>query len=475
MSKNKKKKSEVVVVMKKKSTMKAKKPKKSKNPNIIKGKGGYISDLVADGGAWLGKKAGGWLGDRVEDIFGVGNYTAHNSIVNPSVSSQAKFSGKTHVVKREFYGDVLSSVDFGVQYVIPVNPGVITPWCGNIARNYQQWRGNGLVIQYVSESGVAISGDNVSLGWVGCAPVFNAGEPVPTTESSFLNYDGVVSGLPSQNLVMGFEMAKNKNVLEAQYVRTGDIPADDDIQFYDKGFIVIAVGGCKEDGDIIGKLYVTYDFALERPLVTAEAFGSSFTASRSGFTNSDPLGSSTHYGPFGDLAIELSGTTLNFPPNLGSAEFIVQLCWYGASTASLDVPGGTFHQCDFIEGTWFSALNSAPMVIPPSGSTSTCISMTIPVKVTGPGAYIVFDNSGTLPASGSDLIINVSSGVISPPEALLEAKHASRMAVQRRSELISNKKKKQEQEEEKQDETLSIIHHAPPSVSSGFGRLMGRR
>jgi hypothetical protein len=450
----KKKKTEIVVMKKTTDKPKRKRKRTKRATGTIKGSGGYIADLFADGG----RAAGNWLGGKAEQIFGIGNYTAHNNITGPNVSSQSKFAGNTVIEKREFIGNVLTSTGYDVQYLIPVNPGVMTPWLGNIARNYQQWKGLGLVVQYVPESGVAISGSNVSLGWVGAAPVYNAAENVPSSEGAFLNYDGVVSGVPSQNFVCGFEMAKSQSVLDLMYIRTGELPAADDIQFYDKGYIAIAAGGCKENGDIAGKLYVTYKIRLEKPLSTAEAFGSAFTCTRASFSAGAPFGTSTIYGPYGDLDVTFStdGLTMYFPPNVSSAEYLITLSYFGASTASLAPASvNTYTNCEFIVGTWFNSGNSSAIVTPQAGVTATCTSIMFPIRVLEPGASIKLGNAGVLPGTPSGLVINVATGVFSPPEETMTVRDAMARVVRNRERLAEARQRRivVEEEEEKRDES----------------------
>ncbi len=254
----------------KKGKMGKRQPKKTNilKANIstpkLRGKGGFVADI--------GKSAGGWLGSKAADLFtkltGIGGYSvASNTITNPSnppILSNTR--GATRVQHREYIGEVFSTTGFTLSSY-PINPGmgVTFPWLSAVAASYEQYRMHGVVFEYKSTSAVALNSTNTALGTVIMITEYDATKPVFTDKRSMENYVYCVSCPPSVSAMHPVECARQANVLDDLYVRSGTLASSSDLRFSDLGTFQIATVGMQQAGVIIGELWVTFDIELIKP------------------------------------------------------------------------------------------------------------------------------------------------------------------------------------------------------------------
>lgn len=240
-------------------------------------------------------------------IVGRGDYKiTHNSVFKGATGGTGpspSFSngGHTRVRHREFIQDVYSGIkpespagqhtvfynaspdpshyrkpspqepDLGTGFVL--NPGCMStfPWLSGIANNYQKYQWMGLVFEYVTSSGDALSSTNTALGTVIMATDYDTNH-IPFTDKRLMeNSDYSNSGKPSISQIHGIECDPAINPLKVSYVRP-DYPAErdeqgavTDLRFSDHGRFQIGTIGCQEASQILGELWVTYDVILLCP------------------------------------------------------------------------------------------------------------------------------------------------------------------------------------------------------------------
>jgi len=235
----------------------------------VKGRGGFVEDI--------GKNLGGWLGSKAASLFtritGIGDYSVRmNTLTNPSnppiLSNTRSATRMTH---REYVCDILSSSTFTVQS-FPINIGLSStfPWGSGPAQSFEQYRLHGAIFEFKSMSAVALNSTNTALGAVIMATEYDSSKPNFPDKRTMENYVYSTSSPPSVSAMHPIECARDVNVLDDLYVRTGTTTTTTtDIRFSDLGKFQIATVGMQASGVIIGELWVTYDVELLKPRMPA--------------------------------------------------------------------------------------------------------------------------------------------------------------------------------------------------------------
>lgn len=227
-----------------------------------------------------GALAGGLAGAGIAAITGRGDYViSSNSIatVAGSMDSLPQFAKNKHTVRvrhREFFSDLVVPAG-GVNYVnrsFVLNPGnpIMFPWLASIAKQYQQYKVRGMVVEYKSNtSDYAASGP---LGIVGIASNYNVNELPFSDTVTFENSEYAVVTKPSMCIMHAIECAPNTGRDEFLYVRDPlqvDLSQINDSRFYDMASVQIMTSGLPgTTGQLLGQLWVSYDIEFSKPVVS---------------------------------------------------------------------------------------------------------------------------------------------------------------------------------------------------------------
>lgn len=242
------------------------------------GLGKGIGDLIVPG-------VGGAIGHAAESlfrtIFGQGDYV-YSDIVKPSamplnntilgVQSPAvaqmvdemHWSGlATRIAHREFIGRVDMSAGFSVRrFVISPTDPIVFPWLNSIANLFMKYKVLGAAIEYVPTSANAVSGGNPAMGSVSLAVQYDEYAPSPTLLQQMLNWQGSVTGRPTDNLVCGVECDGGYTPVNPLYIRHPTDPTGPDNRLTDFGQFILATDGPGTGYTGAGQLWITYDLLL---------------------------------------------------------------------------------------------------------------------------------------------------------------------------------------------------------------------
>lgn len=355
-------------------------------------------------GKYLGDKIGSFVGGLMNSITGWGDYSvSSNSLIFPTKAIPT-FVGDNSIRIRhkEFIGNVSSSDTFENQ-TFDINPGNQTsfPWLQTIAQNYEQYNINGMIGYYRSTSADALNSTNTALGKVIIAADYNS------ADNEFLNSEQMYSsmhansGPPSKDLLFAVECAPSNKLTKSLFVRTGEVPSNQDQRLYDHCKLQLATEG-SQASSVIGELWVVYDITLFNPVQNALA-GFNVKSAKMQFTL--PVNTTAHH--FGtDSEWDYNGidglylsadSTITFPKMLGSGTFLICYRVRGDSTA---VVNPTFNATNCtLKTVWQGNTISTA-----SNSSTTTLNYMLwqVVRIDKPGAYLEY-TVGTLNA-------NITSG-----------------------------------------------------------------
>lgn len=300
----------------------------------------------------LGEKLGSYL-HYIGKIFGSGDYVTsaqqvkQNSLVNSSQIPQFAHGKNTvRIQHREYLGDVITSATAGAFSIqsFPINPGISTtfPWLyAVVGGNWQQYRINGMVFEFRTMSGDALTSTNTALGSVVMATDYDSTDQRFQSKAQMENTEFGVSCKPSSCMIHAIECARAQTSINEQYVRYNAPLPNADIRLYDLGLFSIATVGMQGSSVNIGELWVSYDIEFLKPisnlpLVIAQGADYSLVPVSSSF-NSHPLGNGLPTINGVDqigLTFSSDGTKLYFPANLTvGTSFMIIYSVSGSSTA----------------------------------------------------------------------------------------------------------------------------------------------
>lgn len=420
--------------------------RRSSRPRYVRGRGAYklpgfnarklgsalgsmggmaIGNMIAPGiGGELGNRIGSGLGEALGRGFkyltGWGDYQVRSNSLMPGSRDVIPSFGpdSIRVTKREYITDITTSDDFSLNF-FAINPGLSEtfPWLASIANNYEQYRWNGLIFEYVSQSAVALSsGTSIQLGTVALASDYNAIDPEYQDLPQMLSTMFSNSGRPSDNIGHAVECAPTDTPNKLYYVRSGDNPSGTDLRLYDMLSFQIGVKGCPGDPgvDHIGQLWVTYDVTFFKSVqnnqlgfdLNTDAYILVAPSTSAYFGTSRTLKDGSNLGT--TLAVASQGE-LAFPPTLQSGYYLLIYAVTGASTAVVAPTITSNDSCEAIT-VW---VNDTASFRTNGGSTATSLIVMQVIKITGRDATLTF-SVGTLPGTPTygDLIITQVNGEI---------------------------------------------------------------
>lgn len=222
---------------------------------------------------------GGKLGKIVSRLIGHGDYT----VVENSLSTVGKaiapgetipeFSVKgteTRVRHREFITDIVTgdtpTAFLNRAFVINVGDAKTFPWLSQLARQYQQYKINGLVFEFkTSTSDVSTIG---TMGTVIMATNYDVTLEEFADKMHMENNQFSVSAKPSFSQIHTVECAPDMTAAKLLYVRAAYNRVDHnlDARFSDLGLFQLATHGLSSPAKTaIGELWVSYDVSLYKP------------------------------------------------------------------------------------------------------------------------------------------------------------------------------------------------------------------
>lgn len=230
----------------------------------------------------VGGRVTGWLWDK---IFGQGDYASAPNFALKSNSLMEKMiangppeiwstSDNQFIIRhREYIGDVITSDSLDGAFKLEsydINPGLSQtfPWLSTIASSFQQYEMKGCLFQFLSTSADALNSTNTSLGTVIMATNYNSVEPDFANKIQMLQTEFVSAAKPSCSALHPIECAPQLSTLSRMYVRSGQAPEGSDLRMYDLGRFQIATVGMQGSSVNIGELWVTFEIAFYKPIVS---------------------------------------------------------------------------------------------------------------------------------------------------------------------------------------------------------------
>jgi len=350
-----------------------------------------------------GEQFGEWLGK----ISGLGAYKLQrNSLVS---SSQVPFMHSSQdgvrIRHREFIQDISSSIAFS-STSIAMNPGMSEtfPWLSAIAQNFEEYRFEGLAVEFKSTSADALNSTNTALGTIIMAAEYNSSQSAYINKQQMENSMWAMSAKPSECMIMPVECAPSLNPLSNQYIRLGDVASGQDIRLYDLCNVQIASVG-SQAAAVVGELWVTYDVVLFKPQLDS---GLALSAQSAHYQLTAPVVTTAYFGTartesFDSIGLSFTGTVLTFP--IGSqGRYQITYRVVGDSTA-LTAPTFTYanasEQKIWDANTVYGASNT--------GSTAVSFNRSTIIYIPDPTVIATLTLSvGTLPANptAGDLFVN---------------------------------------------------------------------
>lgn len=360
------------------------------------------------GAGWLeqgGSRAGQAIGYMLGKLTGLGGYEyKRNSLVaGGKSSSQVPFmhSAKdgVRIRHREFIQDLSSSVAF-TNTSFSVNPGLSAtfPWLSTVAQNFEEYRLEGLVMEFKSTSADALNSTNTALGTVIMAAEYNSTQAAYINKQQMENSMWATSCKPSEGMCMPIECAPALNPLANQYIRTGAVASGTDQRFYDICNIQVATVG-SQAAAVIGELWLSYDVVLLKPQLIG-APGQALKAAH--YSLVAPAVTTAYFGTSrsvvgtDSIGLTFSGTVVTFPIGL-SGFFMLSYSARGASTACT-VPTLTYVNSSLVTSQFNNLASNA--VQTNAGETTTTLQMIHFFKISDPTlAATITLSVGTLPGT----------------------------------------------------------------------------
>lgn len=394
--------------------------------------GTFLGNMIAPGiggtiGGAMGAAGGTELGRIFKKITGWGDYQVKsNSLVNAGEIVPSFGEDSIRVRKREFICGLNSVQDAFTLKSFPINPGMDNtfPWLSSIARNYEQYRVNGMIFQFVSTSSDAIASTTaLGLGQVILATDYNASDEVFQDAPQMLNYMFSNSGKPSEHIMHAIECAPTDTAQKLYYVRTGDVnnhTNDQDLRLYDLGTFQIAVNNMPASYNGMGQLYVSYDITFVKSCqnnllgwaLNSDKFDL-LPAAVGAITNANPFGSNasptTAPSSTGStLGCVLNTNTIFFPEGLVSGYYNVIVQWRGTA-AAITRPTWTPVNCSLVQDQTSTALS---YMASPANAVSSAIllcSFVVRLGTTNSSTRCsLVCSGGLLPTSGTEVDIYVN-------------------------------------------------------------------
>jgi hypothetical protein len=369
---------------------------------------------------------GGMAQHALQTIMGHGDYTVtNNTLFNGMVRSSGppKFvemsPGCTTIRHREYIQDVSSNGTGFAITTLPINPTspLTFPWLNNIANNFESYKFNGLIFEFVTNSATAVASTNTALGTVILATQYNLDDPQFTSKLQMEQYEYAVSSVPSESCIHPIECKRDSGVLEYLYTYNG---GSGDPRFTTFGNFSVATVG-QQAASNIGELWVSYDITLCKSRLTPFPAVFQYHASFQGTGASNSMGYSSStgnifapptatltQGSVNNLAMIL-GTSANGNPNsllfpfdaVGTFLVLVTTFSNGAGVANYGT-SACFTGASFVN------------LLPSSSGPATSSSLTVPNNGAGSFTFAQYLTVKVLPGNSNSVIPTLFLGATYP-------------------------------------------------------------
>lgn len=215
-------------------------------------------------------RVGAEAGRLFKSVTGYGDYKVNkNTLMNSDPLPTFKnLQNGTRVIHREYLNDVITSPFVGVFTIqtVPIQPALTTsfPWLAASAENYQEYRINGLIYEFKSNSYDALASTNTASGTVVMSTDYNVLDAPFPNKFQMEQSQYTSSSKPSKNLMHPIECAKLETPASVLFTRPGPVTTGD-LRLYDWGNFYIATVGMQGASTNIGELWATYDITLLKP------------------------------------------------------------------------------------------------------------------------------------------------------------------------------------------------------------------
>ena len=180
-------------------------------------------------------------------------------------------TGRVRVSRREYVMRVTAPTtvsDFD-NSSFSINPGLsgVFAWLSQIAANYDEYTLEHLVFHY--KPVISQASQSGAMGSILLSCNYNAGAGKFASFREMAEYMGTLETRICDEAYFGVECDPKKHgSQEVEFVRTGSVPAGQDIKTYDLGLFQIATSDIDSGfapGSLLGHLYVEYEVLLGKP------------------------------------------------------------------------------------------------------------------------------------------------------------------------------------------------------------------
>jgi hypothetical protein len=215
-------------------------------------------------------RVGAEAGRLFKQVTGFGDYKVNrNTLMNSDpLPSFKNLSNGTRVIHREYLYDVITSPTIGAFKIqkVPLQPalGSSFPWLAASAENYQEYKLNGCILEFKSNSYNAVSSTNTASGTVVMSTDYNVLDAPFPNKFQMEQSQYTCSAKPSSHLMHPIECAKLETPTSVLFTRAGPVTTGD-LRLYDWANFYIATVGMQGASTNIGELWITYDITLLKP------------------------------------------------------------------------------------------------------------------------------------------------------------------------------------------------------------------
>lgn len=251
-------------------------PSNSKDMSVNKELNKALINIGKSAGGYFGNsELGGNIADAGHRIFkqitGMGDYhISANTVLSGKIPRFLEGKGSVRVSHREFITDLYTTENFSL-IGLPIQVGMpqMFPWLSKIAGQYQEYKINGLIFEFVSKSATSIGSTNTALGSVFYGVDYNALGVAPSTKQEILNLEFSGSCKPSESMMVPLECDPSVSGKNTLYVRTTNTPnaGIGDIRMMDFGKLYLATQGAQAASNA-GEVWVNYDISLYKTKIS---------------------------------------------------------------------------------------------------------------------------------------------------------------------------------------------------------------
>lgn len=387
----------------------------------MEGSTGGMKSSVGQAASLAGRAAGTLLGnsnlgqlaaEKLAGYFGYGDYDVHrNSLMGKGADVGLTFEkdGRrgTRIIEREYIGDlraggtiVNGASTFNIQG-FPINPGMpqTFPWLSSIAQQFEEYRPNGIIFEFISTSSV-YNGTSQALGVVVTATDYDPSDALYVNKLQMESADYSMSCKASDNLLHGIECDPKERGDAVLYVRSSGVPSTDNVKFYDLGIFQIATQGMSVAGVTLGEVWVSYDITFYKKQLLNGILGNNVYTSiaRSLLTPTAAVPFSTSVAKSGSFALDIaSNGTVTFPSFITAGVYSVEFFTDQVTVNPGQLQFTTFANCTNISASYIGSTLAASSVWNAANSFSRII-----LRIDGVNASFRCEASGyTWGGSGS--------------------------------------------------------------------------